>query len=114
MTDKHTHDTLAPDALDVLAAVAPLAPVAWASKIWMDNMARMTGEIATFVTARIKEDVQTRQALMQCKTLSEVQHVQAAFMQKAVAQYQAETGKLIEMTTKLAADLNVKPVSHAQ
>jgi len=29
-----------------------------------------------------------------------LQHVQAQFFQKAIDQYQAETGKLVEMTNK--------------
>lgn len=109
MTQITDTEKLAPDALDVLAAVAPLAPTAWASQVWIDNMTRISSEIASFMAERISEDIQTQQALMQCRTLSDVQHVQAAFLQKAMAQYQAETGKLIEMTSQLAADLHVRP-----
>lgn len=111
MTTKQTAPKLAPDALEVLAAVVPLAPTAWTSKAWMDNMTKMGGALASFMAARVKEDLETRQALLQCKTLAEVQHVQTAFMQKAVAQYQAETGKMIAMTTQLASDLKVTPAA---
>ena len=111
MTTKQNTDTLAPDALEVMAAVAPLAPVAWTSTAWMDAMTKLTTAVTSFMAERVKEDIQTQQALLQCKSLTEVQHVQAEFVQKAVAQYQAETGKLIEVTTQLANDLHVKPGS---
>jgi hypothetical protein len=108
MTDRPQTDTLAPDALDSIAAVVPLAPAAWMNTAWMNNMTEMGSAIAAFVAERIKEDVQVPHALLHCKSLAEVQHVQAEFLQKAVAQYQAETGKLIEMTGKMAADLHVR------
>jgi hypothetical protein len=44
-----------------------------------------------------------QQALLRCTSLAEAQHVQAVFIQKAIDQYQAETGKLITITGKMAA-----------
>lgn len=114
MTTKHLTPKIAPDALEVLAAVAPLAPVAWTSAAWTDTMTGLCGAAADFMAARVKEDLETRKALMQCKSLAEVQHVQTAHLQKAFAQYQAETGRMIAMTSKLAIDLKAVPATAAQ
>lgn len=92
----------ATEAFDPLAAFKPLSPVNWMGTAWFENLTNLGAEITTFVTERIKEDVQTQHALLHCKTISDVQHVQAQFMQKAFDQYQAETGKLIEMTGEMA------------
>jgi hypothetical protein len=70
---------------------------------WIETLSSMGAEITTFAAERIKEDVQTQQKIMQCKNMTEVQRVQAKFIQKALNQYQEETGKLIEMSTKAFA-----------
>ena len=111
MTKQDDTQTLAPDALDAITAVAPLAPVSWMSTAWLGNMAAMSSTFAAFMAERIKDDLQTRQALLQCRTLGEVRHVQVAYLQNAIAQYQAETGRLIALTGRLAADLHARPGS---
>ena len=113
MPDIHDSDMLAPDALDVLAAVAPLAPTAWTSAVWLDNLARMNAQVATFIADRACAAVETQLALLQCRSLTDLQHVQAAFVQKAVAQYQAEAGQMVAMTARLASDLHVRPDASA-
>ncbi|MFN3661596.1 phasin family protein [Yoonia sp.] len=111
MTKQDDTQTLAPDALEAFTAVAPLAPVSWMTAAWLGNVTAMSNTVAAFMAERLKEDLQTRQALLECKTLGEVRHVQATFVQNAIAQYQAETGRLIAMTGRLAADLHAKPKS---
>lgn len=106
MTQAPEHDTFAPDVLEALSAVAPAA---WINTAWVDTMTAMGSELAAFVADRVREDIELQQALLRCKSLSEVPHVQAAFLQKALDQYQAETGKLIEMTGKMAAELHPAP-----
>lgn len=96
-----------PDAFDPLAIFKPIAPAAWMT--WFENIADLGTEITSFVAERIKEDVQTQHAMLHCKSLSEIQHVQAEFLQKAFEQYQAETGKLIEMSSELAEKMQPKP-----
>ena len=70
------------------------------SSAWLDALGKMGTEVATFVADRVKEDVKTQQELMSCKTMEELQHVQAQFVQKAMQQYQEETGKLVEIGTR--------------
>lgn len=79
-------------------AVTPLSPTALMGTAWFERVSDLGSEVMSFVAERIKQDVETQHALLRCKSLSEVQHVQAEFLQKAFDQYQAETGKLIEMT----------------
>jgi hypothetical protein len=102
MTKDTDKDGFAPDMLDTLAAVAPAAN--WMNPAWIETMTQVSTALATFVAARFKEDLELQQALLRCKSLAEAQHVQAAFMQKAINQYQAETGKLITITGKMAAE----------
>ncbi|MEO1138204.1 MAG: phasin family protein [Pseudomonadota bacterium] len=70
------------------------------SAFWMEAMSDMGAEVLSFVAERIKEDVKTQHQLLHCKNLGEVQHIQTQFIQKALDQYQAETGKLVEMSAK--------------
>ena len=101
MTKDTDKDGFAPDMLDTLAAVAPAAN--WMSTAWIETMTQVSTALATLVAARFKEDLELQQALLRCTSLAEAQHVQAAFIQKAIDQYQAETGKLITITGKMAA-----------
>ncbi|MBW4706286.1 phasin family protein [Roseobacter sp. YSTF-M11] len=71
-----------------------------ASAAWVEALGDMGAEFASFLAERIKEDVQTQHEMMHCKNVTEFQHIQAQFVQKAMDQYQAETGKLVEMGTK--------------
>lgn len=100
-----------PDAIDPLLAFKPLAPAVWMGTAWFESMAELGNEITSFVAERIKEDVQTQRALLHCKTVPEVQHLQAKFLQKAFDQYQTETGKLIEITGKMVVELQSKAKS---
>ncbi|UWR21828.1 phasin family protein [Sulfitobacter sp. S190] len=67
---------------------------------WLEAMSAMSAEVAGFVAERIKEDVKTQHEILHCKNVADLQHIQGQFMQKALDQYQAETGKLVEMGTK--------------
>ncbi|MBD3665418.1 phasin family protein [Sulfitobacter aestuariivivens] len=70
---------------------------------WIEAVSDMSAEVAHFVAERIKEDVKTQHEILHCKNVSDLQHIQAQFIQKAMDQYQAETGKLVEMGTKAFA-----------
>jgi hypothetical protein len=101
-TEKTETDTTKPEGL---AGLASLTPAAILGRAWMEGMAELGSEWTTFVADRIKEDVKTQHALLHCKSVTEAQQVQAAFLQKAIDQYAAETGKLIEMTESITAKL---------
>lgn len=71
------------------------------SSAWLRAMGDVSTEVMDFVTDRIKEDVKTQHQILNCKNVSELQQIQADFLEKAVEQYQAETGKLLEMSTNV-------------
>ncbi len=67
------------------------------STAWIEAVSDMSAEVVSFVADRIQEDVKAQHKMLHCKNVGELQHIQAEFFQKAVDQYQAETGKLVEM-----------------
>ncbi len=71
------------------------------SSAWIEAMGDMSAEVLGFIAERIKEDIKTQHEILNCKDVGELQHIQAKFVQKAIDQYQTETGKLVEMGTKM-------------
>lgn len=78
------------------------------STAWVEAISDMNAEVAGFVAERIKEDVKTQQEILQCSDVADLQHIQAQFIQKAMDQYQSETGKLVEMSTQAFAQKSEK------
>ncbi len=77
---------------------AGLGSLRWMGTAWVEAMADMNSEIVSFVADRIKEDVKTQHEMLHCKSAEDLQAAQVAFLEKAYAQYTAETGKLIKMS----------------
>ena len=73
------------------------------STAWFEALGDLSTEVVSFVVDRIKEDVKVQHEIMHCKNVAEVQQIQSQFLQKAMDQYQAETGKLIEVGSKAFA-----------
>lgn len=89
-----------------LAAIAQLqgagfGNMVWLGTAWFETIGDLSAEVLSFVADRVKEDVKVQHQIMHCKNPSELQHVQSQFLQKAIEQYQAETGKLVEMGSKV-------------
>ncbi|WP_299647892.1 phasin family protein [uncultured Tateyamaria sp.] len=68
---------------------------------WAEGLSNMGSEVLSFVADRIKEDVATQHKLLHCKDVADFQQIQSEFMQKAIDQYTAETGKLVQMSQEL-------------
>ncbi|MHA6323645.1 phasin family protein [Roseivivax sp. CAU 1753] len=103
-----TQDTVASAAADEFNTLvhlqeAGLGNLMGMSSAWIETITDMGAEVAAFVAERIQEDVKTQHAIMHCRNVAEMQHVQAEFIQKALEQYQAETGKLLRMGTRHVA-----------
>lgn len=79
---------------------AGLGPLAWMGAAWIDRMGDLSAEVAQFVADRIREDVKTQHEILHCRTVREVQTVQAAFVTRAVEAYATETGRLVDMATE--------------
>lgn len=80
---------------------AGFGSTSWMGAAWLEAMNDIGSEVVKFVANRIQEDVKAQQRIMQCKDASELQQAQAEFLQKAIEQYTAETGKLVKMSTEL-------------
>ncbi|SFR52069.1 phasin family protein [Litoreibacter janthinus] len=72
---------------------------------WAEALSDMGAEVLGFVAERVKEDVQTQHQLMHAKSLQDIHHIQNEFVQKALDQYSAETGKLVEMSQSAMAKI---------
>ncbi|QPH52940.1 phasin family protein [Pontivivens ytuae] len=76
---------------------------------WAETMSELGSEVVSFMAERIREDVKTQHEILHCKNMSDLQKIQARFMQKAIDQYTAETGKLVEMSQTLFAPARKGP-----
>lgn len=108
MATKSSDDTAAAAAKEQLSAITQLQEAGLGSLMgmgaaWVEAISDMGAEVAGFVAERIKEDVKTQHEILNCKNMADLQHIQAQFIQKAMDQYQAETGKLVEMGTNAFA-----------
>lgn len=70
---------------------------------WTEAVSDLGAEVVSFVAERIKEDVKAQQEILHCKSVAELQNIQARFFQKALDQYQDETGKLFKMGASVFA-----------
>ncbi|PUB16197.1 phasin family protein [Yoonia sediminilitoris] len=64
---------------------------------WLETMSNMGSEMLNFVAERVKSDVQTQHDLLHAKDISDIQHIQAQFMQRAMDDYAAEIAKMTEL-----------------
>lgn len=54
-------------------------------------------EVMSFLAERIREDFETQQQMLHCRSLSELAQVRAKFFQRAIDQYTAETGRIVNI-----------------
>lgn len=73
---------------------------------WIESLGKMSAEFASFVAERINEDVKAQHEMMHCHDASELQNIQGQFIQTALDQYQAETGKLVQMGISALSNAN--------
>jgi phage gp36-like protein len=97
-------DTNTPSSTQPLNAVTQLQEAGFRNMMgmgtaWVEALSDMSAEMAGFVADRIKEDVKTQHEILHCKNAADLSQIQSRFMQKAMDQYKAETGKLVEMGT---------------
>jgi hypothetical protein len=68
-------------------------------------MSDVGAEWLGFVAERVKEDVKTQHQLLHAKSISDMQHIQAQFLQQAMDDYRDETGKIVEFCSKAMTDI---------
>lgn len=80
---------------------AGLGALNWFGAPTIEHMSALGAEWMSFVAERVKEDVALQHSLLHAKSPEDVQHLQMTFLQKAMDQYAAETGKMAELSSKL-------------
>ena len=100
-------------AANAMASLAELQKAGMGSMVWLgkamaEGMSGLGSEVLKFVAARITEDVKTQHEILHCKDVAQLQHFQARFLQKAIDQYTAETGKLVQLSNELVSAALVK------
>lgn len=86
-----TYDVLGRIGEMEMTFIAPIGAFGMAmADAWLDLCEEWTG----FVTRRLRQDVRTANAMLQCKNPAEIPKVQAAFFQKAMDEYQEEAGRV--------------------
>lgn len=83
---------------------AGLGALNWFNPTMIEKMNDMGAEWMGFVAERVREDVALQHALLHAKSPATIQQLQLQFLQKAMDQYAAETGKMIDLSARLFED----------
>lgn len=84
----------------------------WLGTSWAYCLGELGAELSHFMADRIREDVRTQHAMLHCKDPAEVQEIQKAFIDQAIEDYIAETGRLVEIGNRwLSREAAEEPTS---
>jgi hypothetical protein len=97
-TKKNPKKTAESSVAAMTAAMKAVSPTA--SHLWIDIM----NESAEFIVKRLQHDVETQQAMLRCKSPTELMQLQSAFVQTAMKQYSEEAAHLFKMMTEAGAE----------
>jgi hypothetical protein len=86
-----------------LASGASMNALLQASDAMMKGMMAVGQEMTEFASARIRENVERSETLMQCADPVSAFGLQCSFAQKATQQYLEEAGRLMALATQLTA-----------
>lgn len=75
-------------------ATAGMEPLTSVGRAFIEGWVEASGEIAAFLGRRIQSDIDLQRQILQCRDPAELVRIQTAFVEKAVEDYRAETGKL--------------------
>jgi hypothetical protein len=67
----------------------------------LTGLTEMQKEIAEFVSERIRQDLETQQDLLRCRTLDDVREVQSRFFRTTLDQYSTEATKLMQLSAEV-------------
>jgi hypothetical protein len=71
------------------------------SAAMLTGLAEMQKEIAGFVSERIRQDLETQQELLRCRTFDDIREAQSRFFRTTLDQYSAEATKLMQLGTEV-------------
>jgi len=69
----------------------------------IEGVTRVQREIAEFVSERIRQDMETQQEFLRCKSIDDVRELQTRFFKTAMDQYSAEATRLIRISGEVMA-----------
>ncbi|WP_088631548.1 hypothetical protein [Phaeobacter sp. 22II1-1F12B] len=78
----------------------------WNGRDYLETWLDIGSELQDFVAERIREDVLTQHRILHSHTPGELKHIQAEYVQKAMDDYAAKTGRLVELGNKLMTPPN--------
>lgn len=97
------------EALAKLSAVG-FGPLGQWGTVWAESMAELGSEALHFISERVQADVDTQHRILHCTSMEELRHIQGEFIQQAIDQYTAETGKIIEMNADMIEKLGLPKI----
>ena len=95
-----------PEQIDQITAFNTTAMEAFtkASRAYVSGMAAVNGEVFRFVTQRLRHDVEVGQSLAGCEDFSKAASLQQEWARKAMDDYMAEAGRLMELASKATTE----------
>lgn len=81
-----------------------LAAMIKANEVMLVGLVEMQREVAAFGNARLRQGMETQEALIHCSDLQEAFRLQVDFAQKAMQHYAEETSKLMELSAKVGRE----------
>lgn len=91
---KQQRDQAAADTSAMIAPMMAFGPKAF--EAWQDIINESVG----FMTRRLERDIETQQAMLNCKTPADLLKVQAEFIETTFAQYTEEANRMMKIMAK--------------
>ena len=79
-------------------SLGPLRLFGEAMLTWSTEMG---AEVTGFLSDRLREDARTQHEILHCRDPEALQAIQMRFMRKALEDYTAETGRIVELSQSL-------------
>jgi hypothetical protein len=67
----------------------------------LEGMAKVQKEVVDFVSTRIRQDLETQQELLRCRSFDDLRDVQTKFVKTAMEQYAAESQRLMQLGSEV-------------
>lgn len=82
----------------------------WSGARWAEAIADIGAEWLQFTANRVSRDVQTLHELQRATSIQEIQAIQSKFLQRAIDDYQAESGRMTQLVSDAMADFRTSTV----
>jgi hypothetical protein len=74
-----------------------------AGQAMVEGLSLAQREIADFIAERIRQDLDTQQAYLRCRSLDELREINIRFVRTALDQYGGEASRLFKLGSEVAA-----------